>query len=121
MAEEPSFIKRLRDAICEAIAVCTSEDKMWTTGRRIQAYLDDYSDLDPREVEKHLPATLKELERQEVLTRKNSSFTFCSVEFPPAPSPKTPARRRKRQAAPKTLGPEVVLTSSGRISYRRSI
>jgi hypothetical protein len=91
---------------------------MWLTVRRIQLYFEDYSELDPKKVEKNLLPTLKELEKQEILIRKNSSFTFRSAEAL-HPVHTTKAKKKKKpEPPPKKLGPEVVLTSSGRVSYR---
>jgi glutamate-1-semialdehyde aminotransferase len=113
--DRAAFATRLRETICEAIASHATEEKMWTTVRRIQLYFEKYSELDAKKVEKHLPAALEDLLAHGVLVKKNHAFTFLSAETSHCPRART---RKRADPAAKTLAPDVVVTSSGRVSYR---
>jgi hypothetical protein len=120
MSDRPSYLlSHIQDTVCEAIAATTSEDKKWSTVARIRQYFEDYSEIDPKKVERNLMTALKDLEKKEVLVRKRNSFTFMALETAGAArKAKKPKEKTKPQEEPKKLGPDVVLTSSGRISYR---
>jgi hypothetical protein len=117
-----SVLSRIRDQVCEAIAVSTTEDNKWMTLRRIQKYFNEFSDIEPSKVRRNLVSTLRDLERQGILVRRHNAVTFCSAETAEFANPPKKRRRKKKTPAeePRRLGPDVVLTSSGRISYRRS-
>jgi hypothetical protein len=115
----PTPIVQMRDTACEAIASIATEDKKWVPVRRIQQYFADFSEIEPKKVERHLLLVLKELEKQEILIRKGNSLTFRAMEtVNTVKKSKKPKEKKKPEEKPKKLGPDVVLTSSGRISYR---
>jgi hypothetical protein len=121
VGRRPSVLSRIRELACEAIAACTTEDHRWASVRQIQKYFAEYSDVEPCRVRRNLASVLRELERQGILVRLHTSVTFLSAETADlAVPPRRRRRKRKRNSdeARRNLGPDVVLTSSGRISYR---
>jgi hypothetical protein len=121
MGERPTLSSQIRDTVCEAIAVNSSEDKKWVTLRRVQKYFEDYSEIDPKKVERNLLTALKDLEKQEIISRKDKSFAFRAIETREIPKKSHKAQEKKKVEEPKDkkLGPDVVLTSSGRVSVVR--
>jgi biopolymer transport protein ExbD len=122
MVERPTLTGRIKDQVCEAIAASATEDKKWVTLRRIQKYFEDYSEIEPRKVERNLLTVLRDLEKQETVIRKDKSFTFRAMETIEDVRKAKRAKDKKKLPMPpkeKKLGPDVVVTSSGRVSILR--
>jgi hypothetical protein len=121
MGERSSVIAQIRDTVCEAVAVTSSDDKRWITIHRIHKYFEDYSEIDRKKVERNLLTALKDLEKQQILVRKKNSFTFRAMETieDGKKGEKVKEKRKVEEPKEKKLGPDVVLTSSGRVSIVR--
>jgi hypothetical protein len=114
---------RVREIICAAIAATATEENKWVGVRRIQKYFQNEGDIEATKIGQNLLPALKDLERQEILVRKGNSFTFLAMET--AETPKNEKKKKWRRSdkagdPPKDTGPNVVLTSSGRVSIRTS-
>lgn len=112
---------KLLPIICEAIAVNVSEDKKWTSIRKVRNYIEKYFDFSENYIKRNLLQCIKEMENQKIIARKASAISFLySGNIEELNEKKKPGRKkRENDESPNSqinLGPDVVITRSGRVS-----
>lgn len=109
---------KLLPIICEAIAVNVSEDKKWTSIRKVRNYIEKYFDFSDNYIKRNLLQCIKEMEKQKIIARKASAISFLYRGNVDQSGRKVGRRRRENneQNTIQNLGPDVVITRSGRVS-----
>ncbi|OHT10760.1 hypothetical protein TRFO_19897 [Tritrichomonas foetus] len=113
-----NYFTKLFPIVCEAISVLTTEDKQWTTNHKVRKYIDTYFDISEKFLDNHFLICLKEMEKQKIIMRKSLTLTFY---YKKVIDEKPKQRKRRKKDAEhadhqKNLGPDVVITRSGRVS-----
>lgn len=112
----------LKELICEAVANLSSVENPWVTLRQLRAWFCSmFKSLSDEEVDMKVRPYLKKMVHQGILSRKGNSFSLLSADTIVAPSLHRRGRPKlKKEPEPekKNLGPDVVITKSGRISLK---
>ena len=110
---------KLLPIICEAIAVNVSEEKKWTSIRKVRNYIEKYFDFSDNYLKRNFPQCIKEMEKQKIIAKKASAVSFLySGNYNDQINRKRAGRKKKETTNPThpNLGPDVVITRSGRVS-----
>ena len=115
----------LRELICEAVALLSSPDNVWVPMRQLFAYFHGkFPDLEPETVDRKIHGLLKKMVNQRILVRKGHSFSLLSADTNIQQAPRKRGPRPKKDPEPipmkPNLGPDVVITKSGRVSLKVS-
>ena len=112
----------LKELICEAVATLSSLENPWVPLRKLRTWFCNlFHTRDPDYVDKKVRSYLKKMVRQGILSRKGNSFSLLSADTNvPPPPPRRGRPRSKKEPAPekKNMGPDVVITKSGRVSLK---
>lgn len=113
----------LRELICEAIALLASPDNVWVSMRQILTYFHGkFPDLEPETVDRKVHSLLKKMVNQKILVRKGHSFSLLSADtnIQQTPRKRGPRVKKDPESIPvkRDLGPDVVITKSGRVSLK---
>ncbi|KAK8893590.1 hypothetical protein M9Y10_022013 [Tritrichomonas musculus] len=115
-------LPKLIPIICEAIAVNVTEDKKWTSIRKVRNYIEKYFDFSDKYIKRNLLQCIKEMENEKIIARKASAISFLYKGNANEQSDKKKSGRKKKdvpdspQTPSRNLGPDVVITRSGRVS-----
>jgi hypothetical protein len=116
--ERTQMVISLMEMTCEAIAVNATADRRWVSRIQIKKYFDDFCPHNPKKVGPLLPKVFDDLVKHNVLLRAKNSYTFQAADTAEMKNASTKRAKPKREESSKQLGLDVVLTQSGRISYR---